>query len=80
MNAATDSLFIYNRSISATIECKQTQPACKEHDCQEKEPRIWTARQSKCWFGNKQYVLMAYRHDLAARELISSHRDIFKML
>lgn len=39
---------------------------------------VWKAGHSKCWFGNKHYVFVAYRHDLAENELIFTHRNLKK--
>lgn len=50
------------------MERKQNHPTCKEHTIAkglELASRLGFAGHRKCWFGNKQYVFTAYRHDLA---------------
>ena len=42
-----------------------------------RRPGFLAAKLSKCWFGNKQCVFVAYRHDLSVSELNFSHRGIY---
>lgn len=64
--------------LEQALWCKGTKSSNMQraHDRHGTESSVWTAGHRNCWSGYKQYVFMAYRHDLAGSELNSAHREM----